>query len=79
MTSSPNTSVDLPTPGEGVAIEMLAIVGIAVSLFFWVALTRYRKSRTVRLGQPGLCKTFVVSRFSEGGQAGRPRTRGGGT
>ncbi|CAM9402647.1 unnamed protein product, partial [Scytosiphon promiscuus] len=46
--------------GEGVAIEILALVGMAVSLFFWVALSRYKKSRTVRLGRPILCKVFVV-------------------
>lgn len=47
--------------GEGIAIGMLAGAGIAVSFFFWVALSRYAKSRTVRLGYPALCKTFIVS------------------
>lgn len=50
-----------PPSGEGIAIGILAGAGMAVSLFFWVALSRYGKSRTVRLGQPALCKTFIVS------------------
>lgn len=47
--------------GEGIAIGLLAGGGVAVSFFFWVALSRYSKSRTVRLGRPTLCKTFIVS------------------
>lgn len=47
--------------GEGIAIGLLAGAGMAVSFFFWVALSRYGKSRVVRLGHPALCKTFVVS------------------
>lgn len=47
--------------GEGIAIGVLAGVGVALSLCFWVALSRYKQSRVVRLGQPALSKTFVVS------------------
>ncbi|CAM9695709.1 unnamed protein product [Hapterophycus canaliculatus] len=47
--------------GEGIAIVMMAAVGLAVSLCFWVALSRYTKSRTIRVGQPAMCKAFVVS------------------
>ncbi|CAM9560412.1 unnamed protein product, partial [Ectocarpus fasciculatus] len=46
--------------GEGIAIGVLAGVGVAVSLCFWLALSRYKQSRVVRLGQPASCKTFVV-------------------
>ncbi|CBJ28378.1 expressed unknown protein [Ectocarpus siliculosus] len=46
--------------GEGIAIGILAGVGVALSLCFWGALSRYKQSRVVRLGQPALSKTFVV-------------------
>ncbi|CAM9343167.1 unnamed protein product [Pylaiella littoralis] len=46
--------------GEGIAIELLAGAGVVVSAGFWLALSRFRRSRTVRLGQPMLSKLFVV-------------------
>ncbi|CAM9588556.1 unnamed protein product [Ectocarpus sp. 4 AP-2014] len=41
-------------------LSVLAGVGLALSLCFLVALSRYKQSRVVRLGQPALSKTFVV-------------------
>lgn len=40
---------------------VLAAGGLSVCMFFWLGLSRYRNSRTVRLGQPAFCMAFVVS------------------
>lgn len=52
--------VRMSAAGEGVVIMILAAAGMGISLFFWLGLSKYRTSRTVRLGQPAFCMAFVV-------------------
>ena len=48
-------------PGKGVTVTIVALAGAGISLCFLLALSRYGKSRTIRVAQPALCSTFVVS------------------
>lgn len=61
---------------EGMAITACAIVGIGVSLLFWVGLSRYRKSRALRLGQPRLCVMIIVSTLGERHKISRSKMNG---
>ena len=48
-------------PGKGITVAIVALAGVGISLFFLLALSRYGKSRTIRVAQPSLCAAFVVS------------------